>query len=354
MEIANESIFVSAIRSFCKVFFSCIGLFLAFFVGSIVYSIFSSPYAPVDHTTMNLLPNLDGKIGLTSYSSPVILRINIDGVIGTPGVLDTGTIEDILLESRSGILDNNRVKGILLHLNTPGGGAVDSDNIYRMLKEYKAKYEVPVYAYVDGFCASGGMLISSAADKMYASPPSIVGSVGIIWGPFFNFSEVMEKIGVQSKTLTEGTDKDTMSPVRPWKADEGADLDAIMASSYARFVDIVTQARTRLDKNKLVNEYGAQVFDGQTALKHGYIDVADAEMKTAIADLMAAANVDAQKPYQIVELVPKGHWLSPISNHFGLLKGKMEHSVNLKDKQRNLLHEPVSYYYDASPAASLK
>jgi protease-4 len=354
MEIVNESIFVSAIRSFCKVFFSCIGLFLAFFVGSLVYSIFSSPFAPIDKTTLNILPNLDSQIGLASYTAPVILRINIDGVIGTPGMLDSGTIENILLESRSGLLDKNRVKAILLHLNTPGGGAVDSDNIYRMLKEYKARYQVPIYAYIDGFCASGGMLISSAADKMYASPPSIVGSVGVIWGPFFNFSEVMEKIGVQSKTLTEGIDKDTMSPARPWKANEGADLDTIMASSYARFVDIVTQARPRLDKEKLVNVYGAQVFDGQTALKYGYIDVADAEMKTVLTDLMTAANIDVQKPYQIVELVPKGHWLSPLSNQFGLLKGKMEHSVNLKDKQRNFLYEPVSYYYDTSPTAIIK
>ncbi len=354
MEIANESIFVSAIRSFCKVFFSCVGLFLAFFFASIVYSIFSSPYAPIDKTNMNVLPNLDGEIGLVSFTAPVVLRINIDSVIGTPGVLDTATMEDILLESRSGVLGKDRVKAILLHINTPGGSAVDSDNIYRMLQEYKTRYQVPIYAYVDGFCASGGMLISSAADRMYASPPSVVGSVGVIWGPFFNFSEVMAKVGIEAKTLTEGADKDTMSPVRPWKADEGADLQAIMDSSYARFVDIVTQARKRLDKDKLVNEYGARVYDGQTAQKYGYIDVADAEMKNALADLMAAANIDAQKPYQIVELVPRGHWLSPISSQFGLLKGKIEHSLNVNDKQRNFLHEPVSYYYDASPSATVR
>jgi protease-4 len=346
MEIANESIFVSAIRSFCKVFFACVGLFLAFFVGSIVYSIFSSPYAPVEKTVLTVLPNLEGDVELISFSSPVILQINIDGVIGTPKLLDTTSLQDVLRESRSGILGKDRVKGIMLHLNTPGGGAVDSDNMYRMLKAYKEKDKVPVYAYVDGLCASGGMMISSAADKMYASPPSMVGSVGVIWGPFFNFADVMNKVGVQAMTLTEGLDKDAMNPFRTWKPDEGTDLKVIMDSSYKRFLDIVTAAHPRLDRQKLIEEYGAQVFDGDTAQKFGYIDVADAEMTTALADLMAAAKIDVTKPYQVVELSPRVGWLPPISGAASLLSGKMEHSINLGDKRANLPKDQVCYYYD--------
>jgi len=331
MEIANESIFVSSIRSFCKVFFACVGLFFAFFVAMIIYSIFSSPYSPVDKTTLNVLPNLDGETEMVSFSSPVILRINIDGVIGVPHVLDTTTVENILLDSRSGILGKDRVKAVLLHLNTPGGGVVDSDNIYRMLKAYKEKYKLPIYAY---------------ADKLYASPPSIIGSVGVVSGPYFNFVDAMGKVGVQSKTLTQGIDKDTMNPFRTWTQNEGVDLQILMASTYQRFVDIVTLAHPRLDRDKLVNEYGAQVFDGQTAQKYGYIDVADAEMNMALADLMAAANIDSKKPYQVVELAPKAHWLSSLNNQFGLLGGKVEHTFNLGNKCASLPHEPCAYYYD--------
>lgn len=348
MEIANESVFVSAIRSFCKVFFACIALFLAFFVAMILYSAFASPYSPVDKTTVVVLPNLNNETDLVSFGSPVVLRINIDGVIGTPGVLDTTTMENILRDSRRGMLAKDRVKAVLLHLNTPGGSGRDSDNMYRLLKAYKEEYKVPVYAYVDGFCASGGMFISAAADRMYASPPSVIGSVGVIWGPFFNVSEALARFGVQSKTLTEGADKDTMTPFRPWKPDEGADLNAIMASSYQRFVDIVAASHPRLDKTKLMNEYGAKVFDAQTAEKLGYIDVADAEYKTALKDLLTAANIDAAQPYQVIELTPKVGWISPLSNQFNLLHGKIEHTLNVGGKKLELPPEPFSYYFDPS------
>ena len=67
----------------------------------------------------------------------------------------------------------------------PGGAADDSVGIYRALCEYKKKYNVPIYAFVDGLCASGGMYIACAADKIYATPSSVIGSVGVIMGPLF-------------------------------------------------------------------------------------------------------------------------------------------------------------------------
>src|SRR5690606_22323692 len=115
------------------------------------------------------------------------LQINVHGVIGdAKSGIDTKMAQNILLDSRTGDFKNERGKGILLHMNTPGGTVVDSDNIYRMLKTYKERYKVPVFAFVDGLCASGGMYISCAADKVYAGPASIIGSVGVIIGPFFN------------------------------------------------------------------------------------------------------------------------------------------------------------------------
>ena len=70
-------------------------------------------------------------------TAPVILQINVHGVIGEPKGVDTDSVQNILLESRMDSLKDNRVKAIFLHMNTPGGTVVDSDNIYRMLKEYK-------------------------------------------------------------------------------------------------------------------------------------------------------------------------------------------------------------------------
>lgn len=347
MEIQQESVFVSAVRSFCKVFFAVIGVLLALFTASFVYSMFSSPFAPVEKTTMNLLPDLNDEVVLHAFNSPVILRINIDGVIGEPQKLDTEIVQNILMDSRNGFLAKDRVKGILLYLNTPGGTVTDSDNIYRMLMDYRTKYNIPIYAYVDGMCCSGGMYVSSAAQKMYASPPSIVGSVGVIIGPFFNVVDGLNKIGVKADTITRGLDKDMMNPFRVWAPDEDSYFSPIIEHFYKQFCHIVTSApmecRKKLNPDDLVKTYGAKIYTGPDAVDIGYIDVADASYKTALADLMAQAKIDPKQSYQVVELVPRQGWLGPITGK-NILSGKVEHTVNF-DKY-SAIRDQFSYLYD--------
>ncbi len=345
MEIQRESIFVSALRSFCRVFFAVCGFFFAVILVSILYSLIGDGAdSPTEaKTNIKYLPDAKGDRAASS-TCPVILQVNIHGVIGDPkSSLDSKNVEHILLDSRTGKLANNRVKGILLHMNTPGGTVVDSDNIYRMLKDYKARYNVPVFAYVDGLCASGGMYISSAADQVFAGPASIIGSVGVIIGPFFNMYEALGKIGVSSQTITEGLDKDMMSPFRPWKINEDASLKAVTAFFYQQFVDIVTEARPRMDKTKLIQEYGAKVFDPVTAQSLGYIDYANVGRSTALLSLMKEASIDPDKTYQVIELEPKSEWLSTLFNAKSpLITGKIEHSL---DTGAPAIREQISYLY---------
>jgi signal peptide peptidase SppA len=311
-------------------FFAVCGILLALFLFAMVYSFFSGSALIEPKTTMNILPDASGKRELTSMTAPAILQLNIHGVIGDPKNLDSSTVENILLDSRTGLLANDRVKGILIHFNTPGGTVVDSDNIYRMLMDYKARYKVPIFAYVDGLCASGGMYISSSAEKIFASPPSIVGSIGVIIGPFFNIYDSLQKIGTQTKTLTEGIGKDAMSPFHPWKEGEESPYKALNIYYYDRFVQIVTSARPRLDKDKLIHEYGAHVFDPIRAEEYGYIDKANASRDDALLALLEAAKIDPSKPYQVVELQPRSEWLSELfSGKNSLLTGKIEHSLDL-------------------------
>lgn len=347
MEIQRESIFVSGLRSFCKMFFAVCGLFLAFILVSLIYgTIADSEESPLEaKTKVKYLPDANGQRAI-SATSPVILQMNIHGVIGDPKGMDSKAAQNILLDSRTGTLKNDRVKGILLHMNTPGGTVVDSDNIYRMLKAYKERYQVPVFAYVDGLCASGGMYISCAADEVFAGPASIIGSVGVIIGPFFNVVDALGKIGVSSQTITQGLDKDMMSPFRPWKEDEAASLKALTAFFYQQFVDIVVNAKSRMDRSQLVNVYGAQVFDCVTAQRYGYIDVAESSRDEALLALLQKAGVDPSKAYQVVELEPKSEWISNLINSKeGLLSGKIEHSV---DWGVPLIRDQVAYLYQPS------
>jgi len=329
MEISRESIFVTALRAFCKMFFAFCGILLAIFLFSLLYSYTSGVDLAEPKTTMTVIHDAEGKREVVSTTAPAILQLNIHGVIGEPS-LDSDTVENILLESRTGLLSGDRVKGILLHFNTPGGTVVDSDNIYRMLLAYKEKYKTPIFGYVDGLCASGGMYISSSADRMFSSPSSIIGSVGVILGPFFNIYDSLGKIGVQTRTLTQGIDKDAMSPFRPWKENEDASYKEIISFFYDRFVQIVTAARPRLDKQKLVSEYGAQIFDPVKAEAYGYIDQANASRDEALLALLQEAKIDPSKPYQVVQLEPRKDWVSQlVKGESALLTGKVEHTFDL-------------------------
>jgi protease-4 len=340
MEIKRESVALSALRSFCRAFFAVSGILLAFFIFSTVYSLFSSSPLLESKTTLNILPDAAGKRELVSLAAPAILQINVHGPIAIdPKDINNERVENILIESRTGLLANNRVKGILLHINSPGGSALDSDDIYLMLKEYKQRYNVPIFAYVDGLCASGGMYIASAADQIFASPSSMIGSVGVIFGPFFNIYNTMTKIGLEAKTLTEGLDKDTLNPTRPWRSGEEGWLQDLIAFSYDRFVSIVTEARPRLSKDQLVNVLGAKMFNCQEAEQLGYIDHAMTNRSQALLALMEQAHIDPSQGYQVVELEPKQSWLAELVRG----RSQIEHKFDFGTATHR--SSPVSYLY---------
>lgn len=307
MKLSNESIFISAIRSFFNSFLGAIGVVFAIIFAFIIFAIMM----PSDHkegfkSKLEILPDLNGNTKMLSLNTPVILQLDVHGVIGKPQ-LNTSSFWYQLIDSQKGILKNKRVKAILLHVNSPGGTATDSDAIYGMLQGYKKKFNVPIYAYVDGICASGSFYVACAANKIYASPMSMIGSVGALMGPFVNVSKTLEKWGVSTITITEGKDKDIMNPLRPWKKDEDQTLKEIGEYNYQRFVEIVSSAR-KIDKDKIINEYGAHIFSSPKSKEIGYIDVANSTYEKALLDLLNAASIDPQKSYQVVTLSPKVSW----------------------------------------------
>ncbi len=347
MTFSRESIFFSSLRSFFKAFFTLLGIFFAILPILFFLNFLCPDQQPAEPHVVTLLPDLQGQDQLLPPTSPVVLRIDIHGVIGT-ATLTSDEIESQLLDSQKGFLKGGRVKGILLQLDTPGGGVTDSDGIYRLLMAYKEKYHLPVHAYVDGLCASGGMYIASAADNISASPVSIIGSVGVRMGTFFNVSELLKKWDIQTMTLSEGKDKDMMNPTRPWTPGEEDVLKKIQNYFYDRFVSIVCAARSSLDKEKLVQEYGAHVFDPQSAQNRGYIDEANSSYDKALSNLLKAAHIDETKPYQVVTLHPKYSFLSLLKNllepPMSLLQGKITHTIQL-DYLADL-KDPYLYLYD--------
>lgn len=258
---------------------------------------------------LKIMPNLQGKRIVLDKSSPVILELAINGVIGEKD-LDRETIAELLQESKEGDLKDKRVKALLLTINSPGGGTIDSDGIYRAILRYKEEMKIPVIAFVDGLAASGGFYVAAAADEVWATEPSIIGSVGTLIPTQFNVAKPMETWGLESITITAGKDKDLLNPYRPWGKNDKESLQPIVDAHYENFVNIVTAARPRLNKEKLINDYGAKIFVSQEALELGYIDVVGKDRTAALHALAERAGLDPETIF--VVSLEKKNWIKEL------------------------------------------
>ncbi|NPA22468.1 MAG: signal peptide peptidase SppA [Candidatus Micrarchaeota archaeon] len=158
------------------------------------------------------------------------------------------------------------VAGLFVVINSPGGGVVASDIIYRKLRAFN-KSKV---AYIEEVGASGGYYVALGADKIYAHPNAITGSIGVIMY-LTNYEGLMEKIGVNVTAIKSGPYKDIGSPYRELTPEEREILMSIINESYEQFKSILYERRVIPDKYKDLVVDG-RVMTGQQALKYGLVD----------------------------------------------------------------------------------
>ncbi len=341
----SESIFFASIRAFFTALFAMIGIC----VGIVPLIILIAAVAETSTTEMDttytqeIVANAQGDRKSLAKETPVILKINVEGVIGGES-LSMGSIRKLLVESREGSLANNRVKAILLRINSPGGTVVDADGIYHAIKDYKERYKIPVYAHVDGLCASGGMYAACAADKIFASDVSLIGSVGVIVPSFLNFTQLIDKVGVQALTLSAGKDKDLLNPLRPWRPEEPKIFQDLIDYFYLHFVNIVVENRPHLDKNKLINDYGANIFNAVRAQEYGFIDAVENTQEGTLKRLLKQINIEDDN-YQVIEMQRKTWFSELFKSEWPLLKGKIIHQIQLSPDFDSKLEGRFLYLY---------
>ncbi len=163
------------------------------------------------------------------------------------------------------------VKALVLRVNSPGGTVTTSDAMYQLLQRFRAKTHKPIVASCQEVCASGAYYVSCAADKIYAQPTTVIGSIGVIFNTF-NFSGTMDKIGVSSVAIKSGPLKDMGSPFKPLTEDERAVMQGIVNEYYARFIEVVTTNRKPLDTGNIKMLTDGRVFSGADAQRHGLVD----------------------------------------------------------------------------------
>ncbi len=168
---------------------------------------------------------------------------------------------------------NNKTKGVILRLNTPGGSPVQSRYINEEIIRLKKKYpKIPLYAVVVDMCASGGYYIAAAADKIYADEGSIVGSIGVLMNGF-GFVEAMQSLGIERRLMTAGEHKGIMDPFSPVKDGERAHVQHTLDQLHAQFIEKVKEGRgERLKFDEHPEVFSGLFWSGEEAKKIGLID----------------------------------------------------------------------------------
>lgn len=340
----HDSLLKGALRSLLKTFSAILGFFLAFIAIAYLYDAIESTEETIPNDySAEIRPNALGVRKTLSSDAPVILEIEISGLIGTLE-LDQRKVEQILVESRENSLKGNRIKGILLVINSPGGAVTDADGIYRALLEYKRQHKVPIFAFVDGLAASGGYYIALAADEVHATTTSLVGSIGVITSPFINVSELMQKIGVSALTISRGIGKDDLDPLRPWKKDEDKNMQQLIEVLYNDFVGLVATHRPKVDKTLLLKEYGAKVFIADEAKKIGLIDETGSSRSSTLQKLLVRLGIEDDY-YQVVRL-ESTNWLNQLfKSKSDLMKGRLVHEVVIEGTLPERLQGKPLYLY---------
>lgn len=210
-------------------------------------------------------------------SGPKILLIEIDGVISGASVVDSllGTSRPSMVARVREELDRARadeeVRAILLRIDSPGGTATASEQIYTEVLRFREERGVPVTAQLLTTAASGGYYIAMAADTVQAHPTTVTGSIGVIFTSL-NFVGLMEKVGVEDQSITGGEFKDAGSPFRRLTPVERQQLQTIVDDLYARFRTIVERGRPNLSREQVDTLANGQIYSARQALENGLVD----------------------------------------------------------------------------------
>lgn len=233
-------------------------------------------------------------------SRPLVPVLRFTGPIGMTMPLKPGLTLSTVASAIDKAFSMRGAKAVAIQINSPGGSAVQSTLIYKRLRALAEEKDLKVYVFAEDVAASGGYMLALAGDEIYADESSIVGSIGVI-SATFGFPGLLEKIGVERRVYTAGTNKDTLDPFLPEKPADVKRIKAIQQDVHAAFIDMVKTRRgdklTKADKELFTGEF----WSGKTAAELGLID--------GLADLRSKMREVFGEDVRFRLVVPSTSWL---------------------------------------------
>ncbi len=178
---------------------------------------------------------------------------------------------DSIIEGLRNALKDKNTKGVILNVNSPGGSPVQAAYVFAEIIRLKEKHpDIPIYAVVSDICASGAYYIAAAADKIYVSEASMIGSIGVIMNGF-GFVNTMEKLGVDRRLIIAGKHKALMDPFSVTNSEENQHMQTLVNDVHQQFISAVRQGRgDRLVETEEL--FSGLVWTGAQGVKLGLAD----------------------------------------------------------------------------------
>jgi protease-4 len=188
-----------------------------------------------------------------------IAVVTLEGIIKDPS-----PVVDQLFEYGK----DDSIKAVVLRIDTPGGGVVSSQEIYKAVLALKKKKNVVVS--MGSVATSGGYYVACAANKIVANPGTITGNIGVVVH-FSNVEELLKKIGLKPSIVKSGRYKDIGSPLREMTRDEKRLIQGVVDDIYDQFLEAVSLNRS-ISKEQAASIADGKIFTGRQALKMGLVD----------------------------------------------------------------------------------
>jgi protease IV len=227
--------------------------------------------------------------------------------------------------------DDDSVKAIIIHVNSPGGGVAASEEIYREVKRIRDEKKKRIVASIETVGASGAYYVASATNKIYADKGSVVGSIGVI-AEWVNYGELLRWAKLNAITMKAGEFKDTGSPTREMTPAEREYMQGLIDNMHTQFIQAVAEGRhaKEADIRAIAN---GKVWTGEQALSMKMVDQLT-DFEGAVKDTARAVNISGE---------PNLVW-PPKEKRSGLdlLFGDVSEYLPTREK---LLEQEVGFYY---------
>ena len=213
---------------------------------------------------------MDGAVAwrIVMFGKKTIAKIVIEGTIEDEGEKYS---QKWLLGTIKKLEDKDDVIGLILYIDSPGGGVFQSDEVYLAVQHYISKTAKPVFAYFASLAASGGYYIGCSADRIVANRNTLTGSIGVICGRFLDVSEFINKHGIKDEIIHSGRNKTMGHIATPATEEQKAIMQRISDECYEQFVSIVAEARN-LPIEKVKELADGRIYTAKQAKECGLID----------------------------------------------------------------------------------